>query len=139
MSKQKHGKRYSETEIVRILQEISQGKALAEVARQYGVSENTIYRWKSRYGDMSSAEIQRVRELEAENARLTRMLAEQLMDNDALKELLRKKMVSPDARRQAAQQLVETKRYSQRRACKLVSVARSTARYRLRRTDDPEL
>jgi putative transposase len=91
MNKQKHGKRYSETEIVRILQEVSQGKALAEVARQYGVSENTIYRWKSRYGDMSSAEVQRVRALEAENARLKRMLAEQLMDNDALKELLRKK------------------------------------------------
>jgi putative transposase len=55
---------------VRILQEISQGKVVAEVARQYGVSENTIYRWKSRYGDMTSAEAQRVRELEAENARL---------------------------------------------------------------------
>lgn len=91
MSKQKHGRRYNETEIVRILQEVSQGKALAEVARQYGVSENTVYRWKSRYGDMTSAEVQRVRELEAENARLKRMLAEQLMDNDALKELLRKK------------------------------------------------
>ena len=91
MNKQKHGKRYSETEIVRILQEVSQGKALAEVARQYGVSENTIYRWKSRYGDMSSAEVQRVRALEAENARLKRMQAEQLMDNDALKEMLRKK------------------------------------------------
>jgi putative transposase len=91
MSHQKHGKRYSETEIVRILQEVSQGKALAEVARQYGVSENTLYRWKSRYGDMTSAEVQRVRELEAENARLKRMLAEQLMDNDALKEMLRKK------------------------------------------------
>jgi len=48
-------------------------------------------------------------------------------------------MVSPDARRQAARQLVEAKRYSQRRACKLVSVARSTGRYRLRRADDPEL
>jgi len=48
-------------------------------------------------------------------------------------------MVSPDARRRAAQQLVATRRYSQRRACKLVSVARSTARYRLRRKDDPEL
>lgn len=91
MSKQKHGKRYSDTEIVRILQEIGGGKALAEVARQYGVSENTIYRWKSRYGDMTSAEVQRMRALEAENARLKRMLAEQLMDNDALKELLRKK------------------------------------------------
>lgn len=91
MSNQKHGKRYSETEIVRILQEVNGGKALAEVARQYGVSENTLYRWKSRYGDMTSGEVQRVRELEAENARLKRMLAEQLMDNDALKELLRKK------------------------------------------------
>ena len=46
----------------RILQEVSQGKALAEVARQYGVSENTLYRWKSRYGDMTSAEVQRVRD-----------------------------------------------------------------------------
>ena len=59
MNKQKHGKRYNEEQIIRILDEVRGGKAVAEVARSYGVSENTIYRWKSRFGEMSREEEQR--------------------------------------------------------------------------------
>jgi len=91
MSKQKHGKRYSEEQIIRILDEVRGGKAVAEVARTYGVSENTIYRWKSRFGEMNQAELHRLRELEAENARLKRIVAQQALDIDALKDVVSKK------------------------------------------------
>jgi len=91
MSKQKHGKRYSEEQIIRILDEVRQGKAVAEVARSYGVSENTIYRWKSRFGEMSREELHRLRALEAENARLKRIVAQQALDIDALKDVVSKK------------------------------------------------
>lgn len=91
MNKQKHGKRYSEEQIIRILDEVRGGKAVAEVARSYGVSENTIYRWKSRFGEMSREELHRLRELEAENARLKRIVAQQALDIDALKGVVSKK------------------------------------------------
>jgi putative transposase len=91
MSKQKHGKRYSEEQIIRILDEVRQGKAVAEVARSYGLSENTIYRWKSRFGEMNREELHRLRELEAENARLKRIVAQQALDIDALKDVVSKK------------------------------------------------
>lgn len=91
MSKQKHGKRYSEEQIIRILDEVRGGKAVGEVARSYGVSENTIYRWKSRFGEMNREELHRLRELEAENARLKRIVAQQVLDIDALKDVVLKK------------------------------------------------
>jgi putative transposase len=91
MSKQKHGKRYSEEQIIRILDEVRGGKAVAEVARSYGVSENTIYRWKSRFGEMSREELHRLRVVEAENARLKRIVAQQALDIDALKDVVSKK------------------------------------------------
>jgi putative transposase len=91
MSKQKHGKRYSEEQIIRILDEVRGGKAVGEVARSYGVSENTIYRWKSRFGEMNREELHRLRELEAENARLKRIVAQQVLDIDALKDVVSKK------------------------------------------------
>ena len=91
MSKQKHGKRYSEEQIIRILDEVRGGKAVAAVARSYGVSENTIYRWKSRFGEMNREELHRLRELEAENVRLKRIVAQQALDIDALKDVVSKK------------------------------------------------
>ena len=91
MSKQKHGKRYSEEQIIRILDEMRGGKGVGDVARSYGVSENTIYRWKSRFGEMNREELHRLRELEAENARLKRIVAQQALDIDALKDVVSKK------------------------------------------------
>lgn len=85
------GKRYSQEQIIRILREVDNGTTVAEVSRKYGVSENTVYRWKSHYGDMEAAELQRLKELEHENSRLKRIVAQQALDIDALKELLSKK------------------------------------------------
>jgi len=90
MSKNK-GKRYSEEQIIRILREVENGKSVAEAVRQYGVSEATVYRWRSKYGGMERSELQRLRELEEENRRLKRIVAQQALDIDALKDVVSKK------------------------------------------------
>ena len=90
MSKNK-GKRYNEEQIIRILKEVENGRSVAEVVRQYGVSEGTVYRWRSKYGGMERNELRRLRELEEENRRLKRIVAQQALDIDALKDVVSKK------------------------------------------------
>lgn len=85
------GTRYKEEQIIRILKEVETGTSVAEVCRKYGVSEQTVYRWRSRYGGLETSELQRLRELEAENSRLKRIVAQQALDIDALEEVVSKK------------------------------------------------
>jgi putative transposase len=85
------GKRYSEEQIVRILGEIEGGRTVAATAREYGVAEGTIYRWRKKFGGMELSEVRRLKELETENVRLRQIVAQQTMDIEALKELLRGK------------------------------------------------
>ena len=84
-------KRYSHEQIISILKEHEAGQAVGELARRYGVVENTIYRWKSKYGGMEVSDAKRLRELERENARLKKLLAEAELDKAALKELVQGK------------------------------------------------
>ena len=85
-------KRFTEEQIVAILREAETGnKTVAEVARQHGVSEPTIYGWRSKYGGLEQAEVRRLRDLEKENARLKRLLAERDVEIDVIKEFLKKK------------------------------------------------
>lgn len=85
------GTRYSEEQIIRILKEVESGTSVAEVCRKYGVSEQTVYRWRSKYDGLETNELQRLRELETENARLKKIVAQQVLDIDALKDLVSKK------------------------------------------------
>jgi putative transposase len=80
-------KRYTEEQIIRILQEVESGNPVVTVCRQYGVSEATVHRWRSKYKGMDQASLKRLRELEAENSRLKQIVAQQVLDLDALKEL----------------------------------------------------
>jgi len=83
--------RFSETRIVQILRQAEVGeKTVAQLCRDHGISENTFYRWKRRYGGMGLPELRRHRQLEQENARLKRLLAERDLEVDALRELLAK-------------------------------------------------
>ena len=84
--------RFTEAQIVGILQEAdSAGAAVRDVCSRHGVCEQTFYRWRRRYGAMQVDEVKRLRELEAENGRLKRLLAESALEIDALRGVLRGK------------------------------------------------
>ena len=84
--------RYTEAQIVDVLAQAAKGEMTAsEVCRINGVSEQTFYRWKRRYGEMTTSEVKRLRELEAENARLKRLLAERDLEIDTIRDVLRGK------------------------------------------------
>jgi putative transposase len=79
-------------QIIKILDQAAKGEqTVAAVCREHGIAENTFYRWRKVYGGMSVNEVQRLKELEKENGRLKRLLAERMLENDLLKELLEKK------------------------------------------------
>lgn len=83
--------RFTEPQILKVLQNQQEGKKVAEICREFGISEQTFYNWKSKYGGMTLSELQRVKELEAENARLKRIVADQQISIDILKEVNSKK------------------------------------------------
>ena len=87
------GKRYTAEQIIGHLRQaeirISEGKTLAEVVRELGVSEQTYYRWRKEYGGMEVEQLRRLKELEQENTRLKRLVADQALDNAILKEVSR--------------------------------------------------
>jgi putative transposase len=84
-------KRFSDEQIIRILKEAErEDKTVAQVCREHGVSENSYYRWRRKFGGLSVPELRRLRELEQENARLKRMMAERDLEIDAMKEVLSK-------------------------------------------------
>jgi len=82
--------RFSEEQIIAILREQESGMATAEVCRRHGISSATFYAWKSKYGGLEVSEAKRLKSLEDENRKLKNLLAEQLLDNATLKELLTK-------------------------------------------------
>jgi len=83
---------YSESQIVGILKEADAGVKVAVVCRKYGISDATYYKWKSKYGGLEVSDVRRMRELEAENSKLKRMYADLSLENDALKDLISKKL-----------------------------------------------
>lgn len=84
--------RFTETQIVSILKEAESGVAVNEVCRKHGISSATYYKWKSKYGGLEASELKRIKELEAENAKLKRMFADMALENTALKDLIEKKL-----------------------------------------------
>lgn len=79
-------------QIVKILEQAERGEqTIAVICREHGIAENTFYRWRKAYGGMAVNEAQRLKELEKENTRLKRLLAERMLEVDAMKELLAKK------------------------------------------------
>ncbi|WP_425451587.1 IS3 family transposase [Crenobacter cavernae] len=127
-------KRFSQEQIISILKEAETGLKVAELCRKYGIADATYYNWKAKYGEMTVSEAQRLKELEQENARLKRLLAESLLDNAALKGPAWPKVVSPQARREAVTLLMTERAMGVTRACGLVGISRSLYRYRSSRT-----
>jgi putative transposase len=83
--------RFSEEKIIGVLREHDAGAKAADLARKHGISEATLYNWKAKYSGMDVSDAKRLRSLEEENRRLKKLLAESILDQAALKELLAKK------------------------------------------------
>ena len=82
--------RFTDEQIIAILKEQEAGRPTAEVCRRYGISQPTFYSWKSKFGGLEVSDAKRLKALEEENRKLKKLLAEEVMDNATLKEMLRK-------------------------------------------------
>lgn len=83
--------RFTETQIISILKQQEAGLSVKDLAREHGISEATFYNWKAKYGGMEANEVKRMKELEEENGRLKRIVANLTLENDAIKNVLEKK------------------------------------------------
>lgn len=84
-------KRFSEEQIIGVLKEAEAGMKVGELCRKYGIAEATYYNWKAKFGGMTVSDAQRLKALEAENSKLKRLLADAMLDNAALKDVLGRK------------------------------------------------
>ena len=84
--------RFSETEIVYAVKQVEMGVPAKEIARKYGVCENTVYRWRRKYDGLSSSELKRLKELERENSQLKKLVAELSLDKQILQDVLQRKL-----------------------------------------------
>ena len=84
--------RFTESQIVAILKKADAGMKVSDLCREHGISTATYYNWKSKYGGLSVLELKRIKEVEAEHTKLKRMYADLAMENEALKELIEKKL-----------------------------------------------
>ena len=84
--------KFSESQIIAILKEADAGMLVKDICRKHGISSPTYYSWESKYGGMEASELKRVKEMEAQNAKLKKMYAELALENAAMKELISKKL-----------------------------------------------
>jgi putative transposase len=84
--------RFTESQIVSILNEAEAGRQVIEVCRKHSISSPTFYKWKAKYGGLGVSELKRLKELESENAKLKRMYADMALENTALKDVIEKKL-----------------------------------------------
>lgn len=84
--------KFSPTQIVGILRELDNGSSAEELGRKHGISKATLYAWRKRYSGMEASDLKRIKELEAENAKLKRMYAELALDHELAKEIIAKKL-----------------------------------------------
>lgn len=84
--------RFTEEQILRILKEYEAGKKVQDILREQNISDATFYNWKKKYSDMQVSELKRLRELESENSKLKRIVADLNLENFALKDLIEKKL-----------------------------------------------
>ena len=132
----KKGK-FTEHQIVSALKKQEAGIAVKDISRELGISEATFYNWKAKYGGMESSDVAKMKELERENSELKKMFAELSIENRAMKS--RKKVVTPESKREAVLHLVSDGQLSNRKACMLIGISRTTCQYQSKPKDDTDV
>ena len=84
--------RYTEEKIIKILREVDAGKRVVDACREYGISDVTFYKWRSKYGGMDVSDAKRLKQLEEENRRLKKLLADTMLDKQILQDIVEKKL-----------------------------------------------
>ncbi|WP_156375492.1 IS3 family transposase [Methylobacterium sp. Leaf125] len=130
-------KRFTNEQIAFALRQAENGATVDEVCRKMGVSEPTFYRWKKQFVGMGVPEIRRLKQLEDENGKLKRLVADLTLDRSMLQDVLKRKLVRPAVRREVAGHLQVAYDISERRACQATGFGRSSQRYRKRA--DPQV
>ncbi|MCA8350042.1 IS3 family transposase [Burkholderia cepacia] len=123
-------KRFSIEQIVAVLKQAELGMPVADVIRQVGISEQTFYRWKKQYAGMQSDQVRELKQLQEENARLKKLVAERSLDKAILQDVAFKKVARPALRRDVVDYVVSHYGLTMRRACRLVKQPRSVQYYR---------
>lgn len=85
-------KRFTEEQIIKVLKEYQSGKKATDICRENGISDATLYNWKNKYSGMEQSDVKRLRELESENSKLKRIVADLNLENFAMKDLIEKKL-----------------------------------------------
>ncbi|EAT7400402.1 IS3 family transposase [Salmonella enterica subsp. enterica serovar Bonariensis] len=127
--------RYTEEQIAFALKQAETGTRVGEVCRKMGISEATFYNWKKKFAGLGVTELRRLRQLEDENQRLKRLVADLSLDKEMLQEVLKPKVLRPAQKRQAVHFLREAYRISVRRGCGLLMQSRTVYHWQSRRDD----
>lgn len=130
--------KFSDSQVIETLKRAQGGVAVPELCRELGISMATFYKWRSKYGGMDVSLMVRMKELEAENARLKKMYAEERLKSEILQEAMAKKVVKPSRRREMAKDTVRQKRIAVRLACQIFSVSETCYRYEAKRNVENE-
>ncbi|WP_413585766.1 IS3 family transposase [Bdellovibrio sp. HCB274] len=135
-------KKYSPEQVVQFLRniEIEQGRGATqeEAVKKVGITLQTYFRWRKEYGGLKTDQAKRLRELESENQRLKKLVADLALDNSVLKENQQGKLLSPSRKREAVEHAIETFSISERRACKILGQSRSSQRYTIQFAPDED-
>ncbi|QSQ59331.1 IS3 family transposase [Xanthomonas translucens] len=121
--------RFSTEQIIGFIKQADAGMAVAELCRQHGFSPASFYQWGAKYGGMEADEAKRLKELEVENNRLKKLLAEAHLDIEALKIGFGGKTLAPQRKREAIRRMLEHTALSERRACRLAGLSRDAFRH----------
>jgi putative transposase len=131
--------KFTESQIAFILKQADDGVAVGEVCRKAGISDATFYNWRKKYAGLLPSEMRRMRQLEEENAKLKRIVADLSLDKAMLQDVLEKKALRPTARRELVDRVIATWQVSVRRACRALRIDRPMYLYKPRTGDQADL
>ncbi|WP_417784380.1 IS3 family transposase [Terasakiella pusilla] len=131
--------KFNESQIAFILRQAEEGTSVDEVCRKAGISQQTYYRWRKKYGGLMPSEMKRLKQLEEENTRLKGLVADLSLDKAMLQDVIKRKPVKPARRRQIVDHLRIVWQVSIRRACCVLQAGRSTYHYKARRDEQAAL